>query len=136
MIKFLRCYPEYLAILLVFLYGCTKSNSLVVEPLGIGNSGIKGEVSIGPVTPVCTADQPCTVPYQATILIYKSTGTFVQSVQSDTLGNFTVALLPGTYRLVPVMPNPNNFPIADQQIVTVVKDEYTRVEIFYDTGIR
>ena len=120
----------------VLMFGGCRKGDVSTPGIIWEKSGIEGKVWIGPVTPVCSDSLPCYEAYQATILLYDNSGRFVKMIQSDAEGNFQEELPPGTYRLVPVQPNQNNFPTADQQIVLVAQGRFTWVEIFYDTGIR
>ena len=57
--------------------------------------------------------------------------------QTGSNGRFVVALVPGDYHLDPQSPDPSRpYPIGKPQTVTVQADEWTRVTVSYDTGIR
>jgi hypothetical protein len=99
-------------------------------------SGIEGLVTIGPMCPVEREDSPCPdQPYEATIVIDDAEGHEVRRVTSDAAGRFRVALPPGTYMLVPEVPE-SRLPYAGEQTVEVTAGRYTQVTIEYDSGIR
>ena len=102
-----------------------------------GQSGIKGQVLIGPNCPgpIREGDTNCAdKAYQATITVLDSSGQQVTQFQSDSEGNFQVILPPGTYLLKPEMGDP--LPRADEQTVEVLEGQFTPVAIHYDTGMR
>jgi hypothetical protein len=105
------------------------------NPTPPSNSGIEGQILIGPMCPVIQAGTPCPdQPYQATLLVLDSGGHRVTEVQSDALGQFKLPLPPGDYTLVPQ--SPDGFTHAAEQHVTVVAGQYALVSIVYDSGIR
>jgi len=100
-----------------------------------GNSGIEGNVTIGPMCPVEQPDSPCPdQPYAATIVVEAAGGQEVARTQSGEDGRFRLALEPASYTLLPQ--SPGTLPYASEKQVEVVAGEYTHVEISYDSGIR
>jgi hypothetical protein len=102
------------------------------------DSGIEGKVTIGPTCPgPARPDDPACAdkPFQATIKILDSGSALVSQVQSDANGDYRAQLQPGTYI---VDPQPGESPMqrAQQQTVSVMAGQYTRVDIQYDSGIR
>src|SRR5215510_9172196 len=88
---------------------------LVTAHTGVGgphktsDSGIEGEVSIGPMCPVVRPDRPCPdKPFEASIQIQDqdNQGDHL-TVRSGKDGRFRVKLSPGKYRLTPISPNPS-----------------------------
>jgi hypothetical protein len=99
------------------------------------DSGINGEVKIGPTCPVERPGRVCVRPYQATITIRREPmRTLVARVRSSATGHFRIALAPGRYLLVPQNARP--YPRSSPQIATVHSHRYTSVLINYDSGIR
>jgi len=99
------------------------------------NSGIEGQVFIGPMCPVMREGQDCPdTPYQATISVLTTEGKKVTRFQTDENGSFHVPLAPGEYILHPE--SPSQLPYAAEQTVTVENDLFTNVIIHYDSGIR
>jgi hypothetical protein len=110
----------------------TASTALADTP----NSGIEGQVFIGPTCPVVVEGSPCPDrPYQATITILDSRGVRVRRFQTDEQGRFEIPLEPGTYTLVPE-PSDILVPHADPESVRVREASYTEVTISYDSGMR
>jgi hypothetical protein len=97
-------------------------------------SGIAGEVTLRPVSPV---ERPGSVdrrPYQAWIGVTNEAGQTVAEVRSGPDGRFEIVLEPGTYALRPE--SDAIYPHAAPQTVTVARDHVTPVHIVYDSGIR
>ncbi|MBW4574795.1 MAG: carboxypeptidase-like regulatory domain-containing protein [Aphanothece sp. CMT-3BRIN-NPC111] len=98
-------------------------------------SGIEGQVFIGPVCPVVQAGINCADrPYQAAIAVLDEKGQIVTSLQTDAEGHFQVQLQPGRYTLRPE--SPGVLPYAAEQTIIVSDSQFTPVNITYDSGIR
>ena len=100
-------------------------------------SGVEGFVTKGPTCPgpVRLGATECQdQPYQASIIVLDENGNQVTQFQTDHLGYFKLPLDPGTYILHPQPGKP--FPISTDQTVVVIENQFTRVAIMYDTGIR
>jgi len=105
----------------------------------IPSAALSGRVSAGPTCPVVTnpPDPNCAdraVP-GAELVIESLDGTEVATTTSDSDGAFSVALAPGSYRIVP-QPVDGLMGTAEPLEVQVVLGEPAVVEIVYDTGIR
>ena len=99
------------------------------------NSGVQGQVFIGPLGPVVQLGQECPAqPYQATLTVNSPTGERVVQVQTDEQGRFSISLAPGQYVLHPE--SPNVFPVAYDLPFTVTESAFTELTITYDSGIR
>lgn len=103
---------------------------------GTTDSGIEGQVFIGPTCPpVMRQEADCSArPYKATIIVLDRKGQIVTRITSDAEGRFQIALRPGRYTLRPE--SPRLLPYAEEQTVTVSNQKYTQVRIDYDSGIR
>jgi len=100
------------------------------------STGLTGVVVRGPVTPVCRVDVPCDAPFSATFNVERN-GRRVTQFQSDTAGQFTVFLEPGTYTVVPNTDAPVISPSLQTKSVTVADNgTLTVVRLMFDTGIR
>ena len=100
------------------------------------STGLTGVVMRGPVTPVCRVDVPCDAPFSATFNVERN-GRRVTQFQSDTAGQFTVFLEPGTYTVVPNTDAPVISPSLQTKSVTVADNgTLTVVRLMFDTGIR
>jgi hypothetical protein len=99
------------------------------------DSGVEGQVFIGPTCPVVQVGQECPdQPYQATLAVNNSNGREIVKVLTDEAGRFKILLDPGTYILHPE--SPNVMPFAAEQIVVVGAGKFTQITIHYDSGIR
>lgn len=118
---------------LVLIAGCAPGPS-------VGPSGrIAGLVSAGPTCPVVTdppdpecADRPVA---GAVIAVLDAAGNEVARVSSDAAGRFSLALVAGSYRLVP-QPVEGLMGTAAEVPVTVAAGDAAEVSLAYDTGIR
>jgi hypothetical protein len=98
------------------------------------DSGIRGLVTIGPVSPVQQQGEPGATPYSARIVVRRSGGGTAAEVKSGADGRFSVNLAPGSYVLEPQ--SPAVMPFAKPQEVTVDPHRFTEVTVQYDSGIR
>ena len=104
----------------------------------VTDSGIEGQVLIGPQCPVVVEGTPCPdEPLQATIDVWdaaRSTRLTTFTTADD--GRFRVALAPGDYYLDPQSPSAGAPPTPEPQEVTVPPGRFLEVTISYDSGIR
>ena len=99
------------------------------------DSGIEGQVVIGPMCPVVQEGQECPdQPYQATLTVNSLDGRKIVQVQTDEQGRFKIPLIPGEYILHPE--STNGIPYAAEQTIIVEADKFTQVIVNYDSGIR
>lgn len=116
-----------LAAVLLVAVGCGEK--------AVTDSGVQGEVRIGPVNPVEQPGVQNDAPYAATLRIRRaSDGKVVAETTSAADGSFRVALAPGDYVLEPVNGDP--LPTAQPQDLTVAPGRFTTVRVDYDSGIR
>lgn len=99
------------------------------------DSGIEGQVFIGPVCPVVQIGQECPdQPYQAGLTMLSPDGREIVRIQTDEQGRFKIPLEPGEYILRPE--SPNVLPFAGEQPFLVESGAFTQVIVKYDSGIR
>jgi hypothetical protein len=99
------------------------------------NSGVQGQVFIGPLCPVVQVGQECPdQPYQATLTVNSPGGEKIVQIQTDEQGQFSIPLVPGEYVLHPE--SQNGLPFAVEQTFTVSENAFTQLTITYDSGIR
>ncbi len=99
------------------------------------NSGIEGNVTVGPMCPVVQINNPCPdKPYQTTLTVLTTDQQKVKQFETDANGYFHVALPTGEYILHPE--SPNIMPHARDISFSVVEGKYTRLDVTYDSGIR
>jgi hypothetical protein len=111
----------------------------VGKPLNASESGIEGQVSIGPICPVERPDQLCPdKPLAASIEIQNQDDPDHNlTIRSGEDGRFRVKLAPGKYKFTPMAPNPGSpLHAPGPQSVTVESGKYAHVTIKYDSGIR
>jgi hypothetical protein len=118
----------YLMSFIIFLVGCNSSPT----PLF---SGVEGQVFLGPTCPVVRVDNPCPDrPYQATLSVLSVDGERIARFQTGADGSFHFALAPGKYTLRPE--SPSVMPHAPEQPFSILANQYTRLTVTYDSGIR
>lgn len=99
-------------------------------------SGIEGQVTLGPTQrgPARVGAPLAAHPHRTTITVLDHAGQQVIRFDTDAEGRFRVPLPPGTYTIRPE--STGAFPFAKPQVVTVSADQFTPVQIRYDTGLR
>ena len=123
------------------LTACLSSSAVaqVVDPLpglsipGYG-PGVAGHIVIGPVTPVCQLNIPCTRPFAgARVEILDLVRRPVASANSNSRGNFIVSVPRGNYIVhVQVV----DFPRCQEAHVAVGTSLFALAAITCDSGIR
>jgi len=117
--------------LFVFLAACAPQT-----PVSL-NSGIEGQVLIGPICPAMREGMDCDdKPYQATLTVLTSNGKRVTQFQTGVDGKFRLSLPPGDYILHPETPQGKPLPRAAEQPFTVQAGIFTNLTVNYDSGIR
>jgi len=116
-------------ILIILLATCS------MQPQSPKDSGVEGQVFIGPLCPVIQQGQECPdQPYQATLTVNSPDGKKITQIQTDDQGRFKIPLAAGNYILHPE--SPNTLPFASEQPFTVEDGKFTQLNINYDSGIR
>lgn len=102
-------------------------------------SGIRGQVMAGPISPVDPPGHPNTRPLPGAVITVQSEGSSkeIARQKADNQGRFTVVLPKGRYLLVPLPPRPGSSrPHGTPQSAKVESNKFTEVTVHYDTGIR
>jgi hypothetical protein len=103
-------------------------------PAAAGSStaatGLRGHVTIGPLTPVCRAGTPCSGPARLVTLSFRHVF-LVHKATTDASGNYRIALGSGSY-LVTASKGMSVRPVS----VTVPAGGMRVVNFSIDTGIR
>ena len=122
--------PILILLILTVVTACSGNSSTTQD------SGVEGQVIIGPVCPVIQQGEDCVDrPYQATLTVNDPKGRKIVQVEADEDGQFKIPLEPGNYILVPESKG-LMVPFASQQPFTVTEGKYTQLTIAYDSGIR
>ena len=85
----------------------------------------------GPVTPVCTAEQPCDEPAAGAVLHFTSAGGGIWKTSVHADGSYRVMLAPGAYAVSTASHRP-----VHPATVRVVAGKVRHVDLAIDTGIR
>ena len=117
------------ALIILILTACSGTPSTSPD------SGIEGQVFIGPMCPVVQEGESCPDrPYQTTLVVASPNGDEVVQFETDEEGRFKIPLEPGSYILVPM--SENMIPFAAEQPFTVAEGKYTELSVTFDSGIR
>ena len=101
------------------------------------DSGVEGQVWIGPTCPVIRAGTECPdQPYQAELSVTDVEANVVARGMADQDGFFRFQLPAGDYILVPETPNPGLPPYASPMSFSVNPGRFTQLTVNYDSGIR
>ena len=99
------------------------------------DSGIEGQVTRGPIQPVCVVDAPCDEPFAALFHVSQD-GREIATFHSDGAGLFSIELPPGDYIITADSTAPIMFPAQQAKTVLVEPNTVVRVALDFDTGIR
>jgi hypothetical protein len=94
------------------------------------SAGLRGRVTIGPLTPVCTAEAPCYAPAKNVTLRFTRSGYVARTATSDT-GRYRILLAPGTYAV-----RANRGRLIEPSRVIVRGGVLAGRDFSIDTGIR
>ncbi len=117
--------------LFLLLFFALSACAPIIPP----NTGVEGQVLIGPQCPAMQVGEPCPdLPYQATLTINKPNGKRVTEITTDENGRFRTSLAAGEYILHPE--SINLIPYAQDQTFVVVEGVFTLLTVNYDNGVR
>ncbi len=94
-------------------------------------SGLRGQVTIGPLTPVCTAEIPCYGPAKNVTLRFRRADDVARTVTTSDNGRYRILLQPGTYLV-----RSNRGRLIEPSRVTVRGGMLAVRDFSIDTGIR
>jgi hypothetical protein len=117
------------------LFSCNNfiSDSSVKE----FTSGVKGQVFIGPVSPIEKEGILNKVPYEAILEFLDPDNNIIKKIQTDANGKFETELKPGKYTIKPLtISGSGNYPVGINKDIIIKPDEIAFVEINFDSGIR
>lgn len=99
-------------------------------------TGAEGYIMKSPISPVEIQGQLNYAPLMATFYVYNTQGSIVLKFNSNSDGWYHVALLPGTYTVVPDKSAPIMSPQFQSKLIKVESVGYTKIDLSFDTGIR
>jgi hypothetical protein len=97
-------------------------------------TGLYGDVTKGPLRPVCREDQPCEGPAPNTTLIFSRYGRDVARTTTNDKGAYRIRLRPGRYTVR--LGARALIRTATPAAVRVPRTGFRRVDFFVDTGIQ
>lgn len=118
----------------VLLIGLAALTLLSAASGATAGTGLRGTVTLSPITPVCIEDEPCSKPAVGVVLRFSANGRVVGRVTTRPDGSYRIVLGRGTY-VVSFVPRPAPRTIAPR-LVRVVAGRMTRVDFEIDTGLR
>jgi hypothetical protein len=95
-------------------------------------SGLFGQATKGPLTPVCREGVPCDGPAGHAKLVFLRGDRTVARTRTDAGGAYRIALRPGRYSIKSRI----GFGSVKPSMVTVPHGRFARVDLSLDTGIR
>jgi len=96
-------------------------------------SGLYGQVRRGPITPVCTAEQPCDAPAPGVTLVFSRAGRELGRTVTREDGTYRIRLVPGVYGVSRALKTTRP---VEPQTARVRLGRFARVDFSIDTGIR
>jgi hypothetical protein len=124
-----------ISVLALILASCAGGSGHGTSPAG-SESGVRGTVTYGPLCPVERVGSPCPDrPWRGNVRAQRTDGTLVRQVFTDADGAFTLPLDPGTYDIVPAIPE-DSMPNAKARRVTVTEGHFVTVTMQVDSGMR
>jgi hypothetical protein len=101
------------------------------------DSGVHGQVLVGPVCPVVQAGDTCPdQPYPARLEVVDGAGAVVARGTADDNGRFQFALPAGSYRLAAYSVSDAPMPWASPVDFVVQPNAWTELSVSMDSGIR
>ena len=99
------------------------------------SSGLRGLVTRGPISPVCTAELPCDAPAKNVTLVFARNGRVVRRTTMDEQGRYRVRLAPGLYA-VRLQVKQRIGRGLEPERARVTANRFRRLDFSIDTGIR
>lgn len=98
-------------------------------------SGLQGNVTRGPIAPVCQIGEPCTEPARHVMLVFSRNGRLAARVLTDGVGHYRLRLAPGLYQVRRSLVQGPDWKLKPHQ-VRVLAGRFIRLDFTIDTGIR
>lgn len=98
-------------------------------PASTTKSGLYGQVTRGPITPVCVAEQPCSAPARNVVLKFTRLGA-TTTTRTTSAGTYRLPLAPGVYGVAASSGR------ISPTVVHIRSGLFRHVDLSIDTGIR
>jgi hypothetical protein len=98
-------------------------------------SGLRGQVTRGPITPVCVAEVPCSEPARNVALVFSHAGRTPARVVTDSGGRYRLRLAAGIWSVRRAASAGVDRGLEPNR-VRVYAGRFVRVDFSIDTGIR
>lgn len=99
-------------------------------------TGLEGRTYRGPINPVALEGVPNDEPFSSEFNIYDMSDKLVASFTSDSDGKYFIELGAGKYLVVPDESSPLLMPGQQSEEFIVIKNQITKKDFYFDTGIR
>lgn len=99
-------------------------------------TGLEGIVYRGPISPVAMEGQVNDEPFSALFRVYSLKNKLIISFSSNSIGEFSVMLAPGNYKIIPDKSAPIMSAESQVKEITVNTIGITHTDLYFDTGIR
>ncbi|MBK5208183.1 MAG: hypothetical protein JJE44_01600 [Flavobacteriaceae bacterium] len=116
-------------IVLFNLFAC-ENNKIEIA------TGLEGIVYRGPINPVEIERQVNDAPFSALFHVYNLKNKLITSFSSNEVGEFSVMLAPGNYKIIPDKSAPIISAASQVKEITVNPTGITNIDLYFDTGIR
>lgn len=121
-----------IGIILIVLFGlfaCENNKEEIT-------TGLEGIVYRGPISPVMIEGQINDAPFSALFHVYNLKNKRIASFSSNAVGEFSVMLAPGNYKIIPDKSAPIISAESQVKEITVNPTGITNIDLYFDTGIR
>jgi hypothetical protein len=119
----------------LFAIGCLALAVAGAAGATVRPSGLQGDVTRGPIAPVCRLDQPCTEPARHVTLMFSRNGRLAGRALTDEAGHYRLRLPPGTYLVRRSVVKGPDWKLSPRR-VQIHAGRFVRLDFAIDTGIR
>ncbi len=116
-------------LVLLGLFACENNKEEIT-------TGLEGIVYRGPISPVEMEGQVNDAPFSALFRVYNLKNKLMASFSSNAVGEFSVMLVPGIYKIIPDKSAPIINAESQVKEITINPIGITNIDLYFDTGIR
>ena len=116
-------------ILLFGLFACENNKEEIT-------TGMEGIVYRGPISPVVIDGQVNDAPFSTLFHVYNLKNKRIASFSSNAAGEYSIMLAPGNYIIIPEKSAPIISAESQVKEITVNPIGITKIDLYFDTGIR